>query len=215
MVGGVTRGNGLASASRGCHLASVVEVEHDHLEHVAGAVGSKDESSQRRLVVAHVGDHERMRDGVLYVVNLHTVFARRTVELHTDESYYTTRTSTTCALAHTDAQSRTRSARAFAGASPVVHGTTLSPDGWRLLIDELRAMGHSAVTTGLARLGERLSATEYGAAVAAELSGAKVDVVVAHSGSGPLLPGDRRGNASHDAGVPRSVCPGRLSKPDG
>ncbi|MGB8860979.1 MAG: alpha/beta hydrolase, partial [Ilumatobacteraceae bacterium] len=70
----------------------------------------------------------------------------------------------------------------------LVHGTTQSPDGWRLLIDELSAIGHSAVTTDLARFGERASATEYAEAVAAELSGPKVDVVVAHSGSGLLLP---------------------------
>lgn len=70
----------------------------------------------------------------------------------------------------------------------LVHGTTQSPDGWRLLIDELGAFGHSAVTTDLARFGERMSVTEYGEAVAEELSGPQVDVVVAHSGAGLLLP---------------------------
>ncbi len=70
----------------------------------------------------------------------------------------------------------------------LVYGTTQSPDGWRLLIDELGAFGHSAVTTDLARFGDRMSATEYGDAVAEELSGPKVDVVVAHSGAGLLLP---------------------------
>ena len=70
----------------------------------------------------------------------------------------------------------------------LVHGTTQSPDGWRLLIDELNAIGHSAVTTDLARFGERASATEYGEAVAAEQSGPTVDVVVGHSGAGLLLP---------------------------
>jgi hypothetical protein len=70
----------------------------------------------------------------------------------------------------------------------LVHGTTQSPDGWRLLIDELSVVGHTAVTTDLARFGERMSATGYGEAVAAELSGPKVDIVVAHSGSGLLLP---------------------------
>jgi hypothetical protein len=70
----------------------------------------------------------------------------------------------------------------------LVHGTTQSPDGWRLLIDELSAAGHGAVTTDLARFGERMSAIEYGEAVAAELWGPKVDVVVAHSGAGLLLP---------------------------
>jgi Alpha/beta hydrolase family len=70
----------------------------------------------------------------------------------------------------------------------LVHGTTQSPEGWRLLIDELQAIGHSAVTTDLARFSERASATEYGEAVAAEQSGSRVDVVVGHSGAGLLLP---------------------------
>jgi hypothetical protein len=70
----------------------------------------------------------------------------------------------------------------------LVHGTTQSPDGWRLLIDELGAFGHSAVTTDLARFGDRMSVTEYAKAVAEELSGPKVDAVVAHSGAGLLLP---------------------------
>jgi hypothetical protein len=38
----------------------------------------------------------------------------------------------------------------------LVHGTTQSPAGWRLLIDELSALGHSAVTTDLALFGEPL-----------------------------------------------------------
>jgi hypothetical protein len=70
----------------------------------------------------------------------------------------------------------------------LVHGTTQSPDGWRLLIEELRTIGHTAATIDLARFGERLSITGYGHAVAADLSEQKVDVVVAHSGSGLLLP---------------------------
>ena len=70
----------------------------------------------------------------------------------------------------------------------LVHGTTQSPDGWRLLIDELGTLGHSAVTIDLARFGDRMSVTEYGDAVAEELSGAKVDVVVGHSGAGVMLP---------------------------
>ena len=69
-----------------------------------------------------------------------------------------------------------------------MHGTTQSPDGWRLLIEELGTIGHTAATIDLARFGERASATEYGHAVVGALSGEKVDVVVAHSGSGLLLP---------------------------
>ncbi len=70
----------------------------------------------------------------------------------------------------------------------LVHGTTQTPDGWRLLIEELDAIGHTAATTDLARFGERASATEFGDAVAAEQSGPRVDVVVGHSAAGLLLP---------------------------
>ena len=74
----------------------------------------------------------------------------------------------------------------------LVHGTTQSAEGWRLLINELNDAGHAAVTTDLARFGDRLSTAEYGHAVAAEWSGTTVDVVVAHSGSGLLLRRSRR-----------------------
>jgi pimeloyl-ACP methyl ester carboxylesterase len=70
----------------------------------------------------------------------------------------------------------------------LVHGTTQSPLGWKLLIDELTALGHSALTADLAPFGERMPASEYGAAVAAEVPDVDLDVVVAHSGSGLLLP---------------------------
>lgn len=70
----------------------------------------------------------------------------------------------------------------------LVHGTTQSSEGWRLLVDELSALGHSAATTDLVRFGDATTATDYGQAVAAEQSGAGIDVVVAHSGSGLLLP---------------------------
>lgn len=95
VVGGATAEVGAHWHRVDDHLASVVEVEHDHLEHVAGAVGSGDESSQWRLVVAHVGDHERIRDGVLDIAGLHTVFARRAVELQTDKAHYTTSVTAT------------------------------------------------------------------------------------------------------------------------
>ena len=45
----------------------------------------------------------------------------------------------------------------------LVHGTTQSPLVWKLLIDELTTLGHSAVTTDLAQFGEQMSASEYGA----------------------------------------------------
>lgn len=70
----------------------------------------------------------------------------------------------------------------------LVHGTTQSPDGWRLLAGELAALGHEVVTTDLLEFGEDLSVAGYAAAVSAQQSGAHIDVVVAHSGAGLLLP---------------------------
>jgi pimeloyl-ACP methyl ester carboxylesterase len=70
----------------------------------------------------------------------------------------------------------------------LVHGTSQSPEGWQLLINALHDAGLTAVTTDLARFGHQLSTAQYGQAVAAEWSGTTVDVVVAHSGSGLLLP---------------------------
>jgi hypothetical protein len=70
----------------------------------------------------------------------------------------------------------------------LVHGTTQSPEGWRLLIDELVSLGHRATAVDLARFGESMTATEYGQSLADQLSGVDVDVVAAHSGSGLLLP---------------------------
>jgi pimeloyl-ACP methyl ester carboxylesterase len=70
----------------------------------------------------------------------------------------------------------------------LIHGTTQSPEGWGLLVEELKALGHSAVTTDLALFGDALSVTGYADAVAAELSEESVDVAVAHSGAGLLLP---------------------------
>ena len=51
-------------------------MEHGHLEHVAGAVGSEDQDPQRRFVIAHVGDHESIRDGVEHIVGVHPMLAR-------------------------------------------------------------------------------------------------------------------------------------------
>ena len=70
----------------------------------------------------------------------------------------------------------------------LVHGTTQSPDGWLLFAGELTALGHEVVTTDLLEFGEELSVNEYAAAVRAQHSSAHIEVVVAHSGAGLLLP---------------------------
>ena len=58
------------------HLTSVVEVHHDHFEHVAGAVGTEDEGPYGGVVVAQVGDHEGMSNRVENVVSTDPVVAR-------------------------------------------------------------------------------------------------------------------------------------------
>lgn len=72
------------------HVASVVEMEHDHLEHVSGAIRPEHERAVRRQVVPNVNDGERMFDGMQHVVVLYTVFGRCSVKLHTELMYYET-----------------------------------------------------------------------------------------------------------------------------
>ena len=82
-------------------MSVVVEVEHDHLEHVAGAIWSEHECPHGYVVVARVGDHERVSHRVLRVVGVDAVLARRSMELHTPQSYYRTlrvATTGTCRL---------------------------------------------------------------------------------------------------------------------
>ena len=71
----------------------------------------------------------------------------------------------------------------------LVHGTTQSPEGWRLLIEELARSGHTATAVDLTPLGESMTATEeYGTSIGEQFAGVQIDVVAAHSGSGLVLP---------------------------
>ena len=72
------------------HVTSVVEMEHDHFEHVAGVIGPEYERAVRRQVVPNVNDGESMLDGMQHVVVLYTVFGRCSVKLHTELMYYET-----------------------------------------------------------------------------------------------------------------------------
>lgn len=69
----------------------------------------------------------------------------------------------------------------------LVHGTSQSPAGWLPFATALTALGHPVETVDLAQFGPDLSSTAYAAAVAAQVESA-VSVIVAHSGSGLLLP---------------------------
>ncbi|WP_046470997.1 alpha/beta hydrolase [Allosalinactinospora lopnorensis] len=71
----------------------------------------------------------------------------------------------------------------------LVHGTTQSPAGWDLLRAELARRGHRSVSVDLPTGQPDLTVGDY-ARSAAEQVGGQVEhpIVVAHSGSGALLP---------------------------
>ena len=70
----------------------------------------------------------------------------------------------------------------------LVHGTTQSPEGWNLLARYLTGLGATVETVDLAACGTGATSREYGKAAGAQQSARRPDVVVAHSGSGLLLP---------------------------
>ncbi|MGH3804166.1 MAG: alpha/beta hydrolase [Pseudonocardiaceae bacterium] len=70
----------------------------------------------------------------------------------------------------------------------LVHGTTQSPAGWSLLNDRLAAAGHDSVNVDLAALSSDANACDYADEAARQVPGDVADVVVAHSGSGLILP---------------------------
>ena len=50
------------------HLTSVVELQNDHLGHVAGVIRPEDEGSNGRLVVTQIGDDEGVSGCVEHVL---------------------------------------------------------------------------------------------------------------------------------------------------
>jgi len=71
----------------------------------------------------------------------------------------------------------------------LVHGTTQSPDGWARLTQALVAMDHEVDAVDLAGVDpHRSMSKEYAAAAVDQVPGGRADVVVAHSGTGLLLP---------------------------
>jgi pimeloyl-ACP methyl ester carboxylesterase len=74
----------------------------------------------------------------------------------------------------------------------LVHGSTQSAEGWRLLISELEKRGHLTLTINLPTTEPQASATRYADVIVQALDQTKYDigdmVVVAHSASGMFLP---------------------------
>jgi pimeloyl-ACP methyl ester carboxylesterase len=71
----------------------------------------------------------------------------------------------------------------------LVHGTTQSPRGWLRLTTHLESRGHRVAAVDLPTDRPGLGASEYAAIVREQVQGTvTAPVVVAHSGSGALLP---------------------------
>lgn len=91
----------------------------------------------------------------------------------------------------------------------LIHGTTQAPGGWDLLVAALAAIGHRSYPVDLAA-GEEQSVSQYAEAVARQVpASVRAPVVVAHSGTGPVLPA-----AAHRLGAghcPHVSRPGELA----
>ena len=74
----------------------------------------------------------------------------------------------------------------------LVHGSTQSPAGWKLLVSELESRGHQCVCVDLPTNEPDASANRYADAIADAVCGREAPIVVAHSAGGlflPLVPG--------------------------
>jgi pimeloyl-ACP methyl ester carboxylesterase len=70
----------------------------------------------------------------------------------------------------------------------LVHGTAQSTAGWQLLAEQLSQAGHVVSLVDLGQLPSDSSIATYAQAATTQLPAGAADVVVAHSGSGLLLP---------------------------
>jgi pimeloyl-ACP methyl ester carboxylesterase len=70
----------------------------------------------------------------------------------------------------------------------LVHGSTQGPNGWELLVSELRALGHHCICVDLPTDQPDSSATAYASAIGKVLEKSTSPIVVAHSASGLFLP---------------------------
>ena len=97
----------------------------------------------------------------------------------------------------------------------LIHGTTQGPVGWQRLMRPLKRLGHRSTTVDLAGDNER-SAEDYADAVEAQVpDGLTTPIVVAHSGSGQVLPAAaRRLGAQRQVWLAAYVPDGRRSLRD-
>jgi len=70
----------------------------------------------------------------------------------------------------------------------MVHGSTQSPAGWKLLISELESRGHQCVCVDLPTNEPDASANRYADVIADAVHGREAPIVVAHSAGGLFLP---------------------------
>lgn len=74
----------------------------------------------------------------------------------------------------------------------LVHGTTQAPEGWDRLLAALRSRGHRGIAVDLAGSDER-SVAAYAEAISRQIpADVNAPIVVAHSGTGPVLPAAAR-----------------------
>jgi pimeloyl-ACP methyl ester carboxylesterase len=92
----------------------------------------------------------------------------------------------------------------------LMHGTTQGPEGWSRLTAALESRGHRCVAVDLALTGDR-SIRELEEAVVSQVpSEIETPVLVAHSGTGPILPGAATLlNASHQVWLAAIVPDGQ------
>lgn len=70
----------------------------------------------------------------------------------------------------------------------LVHGSTQSPAGWKLLVSELESRGHQCVCVDLPTNEPDASANRYADVIADAVRGMDAPMVVAHSARGLFLP---------------------------
>lgn len=70
----------------------------------------------------------------------------------------------------------------------LVHGSTQSPEGWKLLAAELRRCGHQIISVDLPVDQPDAGADHYAKCVGSALEGREPAIVAAHSASGLFLP---------------------------
>jgi pimeloyl-ACP methyl ester carboxylesterase len=70
----------------------------------------------------------------------------------------------------------------------LVHGSTQSPEGWKLLVSALNARGHDCICVDLPIDEPNAGATRYAGIIAEALPSGSKPIVVAHSASGLFLP---------------------------